>query len=59
MCKNLEVVRRKHFSNRCKACKEAIISSRIYCARLEQYVDDVVYCPYFEPKPEVKLQTAT
>jgi len=39
-------------------CKEALItSSKIYCTRLEEYVDDVVYCPYFEPKPVVKLQT--
>jgi len=40
-------------------CREASISSRIYCIRLGEYVDDVVYCPYFEAKPVVKLQTAT
>ncbi|MHC3129044.1 MAG: hypothetical protein IBV52_03105 [Candidatus Bathyarchaeota archaeon] len=52
------IVRRKSSSNRCRVCKEAIISSsRIYCERLGEYVDDVVYCPYFEPKPMVKLQT--
>jgi hypothetical protein len=38
-------------------CKEAIISSRIYCIRLGEYVDEIVYCPYFEPKPTVKLET--
>ena len=57
MWQNLGIVRRKSSSNRCMICKEAIISSRIYCERLGEYVDDVVYCPYFEPKPMVKLQT--
>ncbi|MEJ2272728.1 MAG: hypothetical protein P8X91_09715 [Candidatus Bathyarchaeota archaeon] len=42
---------------RCKVCKEAIISSRIYCERLGEYVDDLVYCPYFTQKEMVKLQT--
>ncbi|MDH5690479.1 MAG: hypothetical protein OEY81_03500 [Candidatus Bathyarchaeota archaeon] len=53
------IMRRKPSSNRCMVCKEANISSRIYCTRLGEYVDDVVYCPYFEPKPMVKLQTVT
>jgi hypothetical protein len=39
-------------------CREAVISStRIYCIRLDEYVDDVVYCPYFEQKPMAKLET--
>jgi hypothetical protein len=37
-------------------CREATISSRIYCGRLKEYVDDLVYCPYFEPKAMVKQQ---
>jgi len=40
-------------------CKEAIISSRIYCTRLGEYVDDVVYCPYLTvvlAKKEVTLE---
>jgi hypothetical protein len=40
----------------CLQCKEVIISTRIYCDRLGEYVEDVVYCPYFEQKPEVKLR---
>ncbi|MCW4015839.1 MAG: hypothetical protein NWF06_05665 [Candidatus Bathyarchaeota archaeon] len=51
------ILKRKTSSNRrCMVCKEAIISSRLYCDRLGEYVDDLVYCPYFEPKPVVKLQ---
>jgi hypothetical protein len=50
-------MRQKPSSNRCIDCKEAILSSRIYCGRLEEFVDDVVYCPYFEQKPMVKLET--
>ncbi|UCC57938.1 MAG: hypothetical protein JSW14_06135 [Candidatus Bathyarchaeum sp.] len=49
-------LRRRPSSKRCLVCKEAIISSRIYCERLGEYVDDLVYCPYFDPKPVVKLQ---
>ncbi|MEJ2242911.1 MAG: hypothetical protein P8Y18_12360 [Candidatus Bathyarchaeota archaeon] len=49
--------RRKPSLTKCKVCKEAIISSRIYCERLREYVDDLVYCPYFIPKEMVKLQT--
>ncbi|MCK4884667.1 hypothetical protein KAS24_01230 [Candidatus Bathyarchaeota archaeon] len=51
------ILRRKTSRNRCMACKEAFISSRIYCERLGEYVEDLVFCPYFEPKPAVKLQT--
>jgi hypothetical protein len=38
------------------ACREAVLSSKIYCERLGEYVDDLVYCPYFEPKQMMKLQ---
>ncbi|MFC1487156.1 hypothetical protein ACFLRN_05665 [Thermoproteota archaeon] len=53
----MNIMRRKPSHNRCKVCKDAIISSRIYCERLGEYVETLVYCPYFEPKPAVKLQT--
>jgi hypothetical protein len=59
VCNDLEILTRKLSSKRCMTCKEASISSRIYCIRLGEYVDDVVYCPYFEPRPMVKLQTVT
>ncbi|MFQ5999257.1 MAG: hypothetical protein ACE5J6_00630 [Candidatus Bathyarchaeia archaeon] len=39
--------------NGCTICKQAVCSSRVYCNRLKSYVDDIVYCPYFEPKPMV------
>ena len=51
--------KRRPSSNRkeCEACKEAVISStRIYCERLGEYVDNLVYCPYFDPKqPTAKI----
>ncbi|MCJ7722079.1 hypothetical protein MUO98_06720 [Candidatus Bathyarchaeota archaeon] len=52
----MRILRRKPAHNRCRACKEAIISSRIYCELLGEYMEDLVYCPIFEPKPEFKLQ---
>ncbi|MEJ2126544.1 MAG: hypothetical protein P8X87_04975 [Candidatus Bathyarchaeota archaeon] len=48
--------RRKVSNQRCRACKEAIISSNgIYCERLGEYVKDLVYCPYFTQRPPVEL----
>jgi hypothetical protein len=47
----LENMRQKSLNIRCKICKEAVVSSRIYCERLREYVEDLVYCPHFEPKP--------
>ncbi|MCJ7613438.1 hypothetical protein MUO71_01545 [Candidatus Bathyarchaeota archaeon] len=52
----MEILRRKSSFSRCQVCKEVTVSSRIYCERLREYVDDLVYCPYFEPKAMVKLQ---
>ncbi|MCW8802301.1 MAG: hypothetical protein OQK81_02995 [Candidatus Bathyarchaeota archaeon] len=47
---------RKSSNPRCKACKEAVISSnRIYCERLGEYVVDLVYCPYFQQRPPVEI----
>lgn len=44
----------------CFGCKHALPSSRVYCGKLRQYVDDVVYCPHFEPEPlEYKLYRRT
>ncbi|MCW4034441.1 MAG: hypothetical protein NWF03_03670 [Candidatus Bathyarchaeota archaeon] len=48
--------KRTNAAKRCKVCKEAVISSRIYCERLQEYVDDLVYCPYFEPRHPVQLE---
>jgi len=39
------------FSDGCTSCKQAVSSSRVYCCKLRKYVDDIVYCPDFEPEP--------
>ncbi|MCW4021948.1 MAG: hypothetical protein ACOWW1_06890 [archaeon] len=47
---------RKASNQRCKACKEAVISfNRIYCDRLGEYVEDLVYCPYFKQRSPVEI----
>ncbi|MDG6222557.1 MAG: hypothetical protein IAX21_00610 [Candidatus Bathyarchaeota archaeon] len=46
---------RNAVNQRCKACKEAIVVSKIYCRRLGEYVEDLVYCPYFKQRPPVEL----
>ncbi|MGQ9460732.1 MAG: hypothetical protein ACUVRA_05830 [Candidatus Bathyarchaeaceae archaeon] len=48
----MRILRRKtRVANGCTVCRQAICSSRVYCCRLKEYVDDIVYCPHFEPKP--------
>lgn len=44
----------------CFDCKHALSLSRVYCGKLRRYVDDVMYCPHFEPEPpEYKLYRRT
>ena len=50
---------KKSANQQCRFCKEAVISSKIFCERLGEYVENLVYCPYFREKSEVKLQTVT
>ena len=42
--------------NQCKMCEEAIVTSKIYCQRLGEFVDNLVYCPYFKQKRRVQMQ---
>jgi hypothetical protein len=55
----MQVMRRNvHGNCRCKACKYSVLSmGRVYCERLNEYIEDLVYCPYIEARPPVTLQT--
>ncbi|MBT8172400.1 hypothetical protein KJN74_05975 [Candidatus Bathyarchaeota archaeon] len=56
----MTMIRQNHpFTERCKVCAEAEISSKIYCKRLEEFIDNLVYCPYYKPKSVVRFQAMT
>ncbi|MFA5364074.1 MAG: hypothetical protein WC325_02705 [Candidatus Bathyarchaeia archaeon] len=55
----MQITRRNIHGNRqCKACKYSVLSyGRVYCERLNEYINNLVYCPYLEARPPVSLQT--